>query len=233
MPSLARRNSKSALRSPLKSATAARIQSVPTAPSNCADAICKPFIRYCDSSPSLSRRNRRSSRPSPLKSPNCDANVHVAGGGGGGGGGGGVWMNTHTAPARLLSPGPPTAAVLPSADSATDRPCWPKKPTVPVPTSLSPCCVQTPPLRVATHAAPVRALSPGPPPRAVLPSADSAAEVPSAEVGAAPSATNLPPCCVHTLPLRVNTHPAPVLPSSASPPTSAVLPSADSATETP
>src|SRR5215510_1389252 len=114
MPSLVRRNSRSALRSPLKSATAARIQSVPTAPSNCADAICNPFIRYCDSSPSLPRRNRRSSRPSPLKSPNCDAKVHVGGGGGGGGGcAGGVLTNTQAAPALLLSPDPPTAAVLP------------------------------------------------------------------------------------------------------------------------
>ena len=44
-------------------------------------------------------------------------------------------------------------AVLPSADSATEPPCS-ACPTAPVPTSLLPCWVQTPPLRVNTHAAP-------------------------------------------------------------------------------
>ena len=50
-------------------------------------------------------------------------------------------------PGAQLSPGPPTMAVLPSADSATETPC-PAFPTAPVPTSLLPCWVQTPPLRV-------------------------------------------------------------------------------------
>ena len=45
------------------------------------------------------------------------------------------------------------------------------------PTSLLPCWVHTPPLRVNTHAAPARELSPGPPTTAVLPSADSANQV--------------------------------------------------------
>ena len=48
---------------------------------------------------------------------------------------------------RPLSSGPPTMAVLPSADSATEAPCS-AVPTAPVPTSLLPCWVQTPPLRV-------------------------------------------------------------------------------------
>ena len=73
--------------------------------------------------------------------------------------------------------GPPTMAVLPSADSATERPCA-AFPTASVPTSLLPCWVQTPPLRVKTHAAPVYELSPGPPTMAVLPSADSATDQP-------------------------------------------------------
>src|SRR5258708_5313669 len=59
-------------------------------------------------------------------------------------------------------------AMLPSADSATDMP-WRALPTAPVLTSLLPCCIQTPPLRVNTHAAPgpahaaARARCPTPP----------------------------------------------------------------------
>jgi hypothetical protein len=56
-------------------------------------------------------------------------------------------MKTHAAPAFELSVFPPTMAVLPSADSATEEPCW-AFPTAPLPTSLLPCWVQTPPLRV-------------------------------------------------------------------------------------
>ena len=41
-----------------------------------------------------------------------------------------------TPPRSELSPGPPTIAVLPSADSATEKPC-PPFPTAPVPTSSS------------------------------------------------------------------------------------------------
>src|SRR5262249_58558671 len=70
------------------------------------------------------------------------------------------------------APQPPTMAVLPSAESATDIP-WPGGnggPLAPLPTSLLPCCVQILPLRVKTHAAPVVLLSLGPPMRAVLPS---------------------------------------------------------------
>src|SRR5271169_7188094 len=50
-------------------------------------------------------------------------------------------VKTHAAPAfELLSVGPPTMAVLPSADTATERP-WLASPTAPVPTSFGPCCV--------------------------------------------------------------------------------------------
>src|ERR1019366_1464314 len=59
---------------------------------------------------------------------------------------------THAAPIPTLSLGAPTMAVFPSADSATELPCpavsVPTAGTAPVPTSLAPCCVQTPPERV-------------------------------------------------------------------------------------
>src|SRR5664280_237906 len=82
-------------------------------------------------------------------------------------------VNTQTAPTPLLSPGPPTAAVLPSEDSATAQP-WFALATAPVPTNLAPVCVHWPPERVNTQAAPVPVLSPGPPMIAVLPSAERA-----------------------------------------------------------
>ena len=142
-------------------------------------------------------------------------------------------------------------AVLPSADSATDIPCpsgnggSPAR-SAPVPTSLSPCCVQTPPLRVNTQAAPVVLLSLGPPTMAVLPSADSATDAPwdhNPPPYSLVVPTSLLPCCVQTPPLRVNTHAAPAGPAEGDrsrsallapgPPTMAVLPSADSATDMP
>src|SRR5271168_4922509 len=123
-------------------------------------------------------------------------------------------------------------AVLPSADSATDWPCWASG-LAPAPTSLSPCWLHAPLPRVNTHAAPAPELSPGPPTTAVLPSADSATEKPCWASRLAPLPTSLLPCGVHTPPLRVNTHAAPALELSSGPPTMAVLPSADSATEKP
>src|SRR5437588_619561 len=86
-------------------------------------------------------------------------------------------VNTHPAPAMLLSAQPPTSAVLPSADSATEIPCC-AFPVVPVPMSLPPCWVHVPPLRVNTHTAPAEPLSCGPPTIAVLPSAASATDWP-------------------------------------------------------
>src|SRR5215208_262918 len=76
MPSLARRKSMSALRSPLKSATATSVKSTPTPPSRLIAMNSKPFIRYCEIIPSV-RRNKRSLRPSPLKSPSFEAKAHV------------------------------------------------------------------------------------------------------------------------------------------------------------
>src|SRR5262249_27121625 len=141
----------------------------------------------------------------------------------------------QAAPTELLSVGPPTMAVLPSADSATEKPCWEEK-IAPVPTSFA-CSIQIPPVRVKIHAAPVIPSS-GPPTMAVLPSEDSATEKPGWVSHIPPLPTNLP-CWVQTPPLRVKTHAAPgpskrgrKVPSSG-PPTMAVLPSEDSATEDP
>src|SRR2546425_893075 len=129
--------------------------------------------------------------------------------------------------------------MLPLADRATDVP---RRATAPVLTSLF-CCVQTPPLRVNTHAAPVaprpkgaersHGLSPGPPKIAVLPSADNATDMPWRALPTASVPTSFLPCCVQTPPLRVNTHAAPVVRLSLGPPTMAVLPSAETATDAP
>src|SRR5437773_316544 len=99
-------------------------------------------------------------------------------------------------------------AVFPSPDTATEVP-WSTGPTAPVPTSLAPCWLHTPPLRAYTHAAPASPLSPRPPTTAVLPSPDTATEVPCPAAPTAPVPTSLAPCWLHTPPLRVNTHAAP------------------------
>src|ERR1017187_8027142 len=103
-------------------------------------------------------------------------------------------------------------AVLPSADSATEMPCLLYVPTRSVPNSLLPCWLQTPPLRVKTQAAPIVLLSKGPPTMAVLPSADSATEMPwlTPCFASEPVPTSSPPCCFHTLPLRVKTQAPPI-----------------------
>src|SRR6516165_7610838 len=140
-------------------------------------------------------------------------------------------VNTHAAPVLPLSDHPPTMAVLPSAESATDMP-WRAFPTAPVPTSFLPCCVQVPPLRVNTHAP----SAPQPPTTAVLPSAESATDIPwpGGNGGSlAPLPTSLLPCCVQILPLRVKTHAAPVVLLSLGPPMMAVLPSEERATDAP
>src|SRR5436853_544809 len=122
--------------------------------------------------------------------------------------------------------------VLPSADSETARPCW-EAPTDPLPTSLLPCWVQIPPLRVKTHAAPTKPLSAYPPTMAVLPSADSETDLPCSAAPVAPKPTSFPPCWVHLPPLRVKNHVAPAYPLSPDPPITAVFPSADKATAWP
>src|SRR6185312_6111986 len=105
-------------------------------------------------------------------------------------------VTTHTAPAAELSSHPPTIAVLPSAESATEVPCW-GVPTPPVPTSFWPFCCHRPLARVNTHAAPVLVSSSEPPMIAVLPSADSPTDVASAAAPTAPLPTSLLPCCLN------------------------------------
>src|SRR5262245_27129841 len=107
-------------------------------------------------------------------------------------------MKTHAAPALMLSNGPPTMAVL--QDSATELPCW-AFPTAPVPTSLFPCWLHTPPPRVNTQAAPTLLLSANAP-TMTLPSPDSATDWPCAAGATAPVPTSLFPCWLHTPPLR-------------------------------
>ena len=92
-------------------------------------------------------------------------------------------------------------------------------------------------LRVKTNAAPPFEVSVGPPAIAVLPSLDSATELPRPAWPAASEARSFA-CSVQPPPLRVKTNAAPgpeLLPTlpSFGPPTTAVLPSADSATEAP
>src|ERR1035437_7097073 len=120
-------------------------------------------------------------------------------------------------------------AILPSADSATEAPCpAPPAPRItPVPTSLLPCLVHTPPTRVYTHAAPSKSIPPRstpPPTMVVFPSADSATQ--RTPIGL-PLSTRLMTCWLHAPPERVYTHSAPC------PTTAAVFPSLDSATESP
>src|SRR5258708_37310376 len=89
-------------------------------------------------------------------------------------------------------------------------------PPAPLPPSLLPCCVQTPPLRGNTHAAPVVLLSLGPPTMAVLPSPDRATDAPWVHNPPPYSLvvpTSLLPCCLQAPPRRVITHPAPQRPT--------------------
>src|SRR5450759_1741779 len=140
-------------------------------------------------------------------------------------------MKTHAAPALLLSTGPPTMAVLPSAERDTDTP-WLAVPTALEPTSLVPHWVQAPALLVQTHAAPAPLLSPPPPTMAALPSKERDTELPCRAFPTAPEPTSLV-CWVQALPLLVQTHAAPTAPLSPDPPTMAVLPSAERDTESP
>src|SRR5450759_773329 len=123
-------------------------------------------------------------------------------------------------------------AVLPSAERDTEAPCK-ALPTAPEPTSLGPCWVQTPPLRVQTHAAPTLLLSAYPPTMAVLPSVERDTDQPCSAVPTAPEPTSFGPGWVQTPPLLVQTHAAPTPPLSTSPPTMAVVPSAERDTEWP
>src|SRR5258708_3366114 len=88
-----------------------------------------------------------------------------------------------------------------------------------------------------THPAPVKVLSPSPASMAVLPSAErdtaSAWKAPPKGFPPAPQPTSLVDCCAQNTPLLVQTHMAPALLLSPTPPTMAVLPSAARDTELP
>src|SRR5262249_30425949 len=102
-------------------------------------------------------------------------------------------VKTHVAPALTLSEDPPIIAVLPSAERDTEMPPF-AIPAAPVPTSSAPCWVQTPPLRVQTHADQTFPLSPNPPTMAVLPSAERDTTMPCSADPTASVPINLDPC---------------------------------------
>src|SRR5262249_39370049 len=141
-------------------------------------------------------------------------------------------VKTQAAPSPSRSQGPPISAVLPFADS--DKP-WPKapEPCSSLPVSFEPCCVQDEPERVNTQAAPATLLSEGPPISATEPSAESAAPTPKRPPRVSSLPVSFEPCWVQPVSERVNTHAAPALLPSLSPPTSAVLPSAEIAVLSP
>src|SRR5262249_8999875 len=151
------RQRRSANPSPLKSRCPTMPQGLAAEPGEPPPVTAVPLTCQVTACPFVVLYQTMSLRQSPLKS--C-----VAVGGA---------ANSHGAPALLLSLFPPKIAVV--QDSATEMPCW-ACPTAPVPTSLFPLWLHTPPLRVNTHAAPAKLLSPCPPTIAVLPSLDSATE---------------------------------------------------------
>ncbi len=142
-------------------------------------------------------------------------------------------VKTQAAPRFAPSAGPPTSAVFPSPEIATDCP-WLASPEVPVPTSLGPCCSQTPWERAKTQAAPVAASAFGAPEMSVSPSAEIATAYPcracpTSVTGGVKLPTSFGPCCVQDVPDRVKTQTAPSWALSSRPPTTAVLPSAERA----
>src|SRR4029077_10853217 len=138
-------------------------------------------------------------------------------------------LKTHADP--KLSWGAPIRAVLPLADSVTPKPNSPRS-APSVRPSLLPSWVQVEPERVKPHAAPAWPSSSGPPTSAVSPSAESATLAPKRALPDAPAPVSSA-CCVQVEPERVKTHAAPAPALSSGAPTSAVLPSAESATALP
>src|SRR5262249_5665964 len=141
------RHSRSALPSPSKSRCPTIDQLVGTAPISADDRMVAPFISQIAVLPRMSRQ-AMSLLWSPLKSWVLGLSGLEA-------------VKIHVAPRNELSCGPPMIAVRPSADRAAETPCSARNcPIAPVPTSLLPCWVHTPLLRVNTHTAPVEKLSP-------------------------------------------------------------------------
>ena len=158
-------------------------------------------------------------------------------------------VNTHAAPTPSLSPGPPMMAVVPSLDSATEKPC--RMSVLAERCSGSSAATAQLRARLIPHPAaavehPRRAerVVVGPAAHdgggAIAGERDGVALLRasnhaglSAPAPAAPAPLSFAPCRFHTLPLRVNTHAAPIELLSPGPPTIAVLPSADTATDQP
>src|SRR5262245_40758048 len=110
--------------------------------------------------------------------------------------GGSAATNIQAAPRPPLSWGPPTMAVLPLADIATEVP-WRAGPIIPDPTSFTASRVGT----VKIHAAPTFTLSPGAPTMAVIPSEDNATEEPCRACPTDCVLKSIPGCGLQTVPL--------------------------------
>src|SRR5262249_2022078 len=131
-------------------------------------------------------------------------------------------------PSCPLSPGPPTSAVRPLAESARLAPNAPSTLSS-LGLSPSPCWVQAAPECVKTHAVPLPWLLLPSPISAVLPLAESATGGPMKPFLRALRGLSASPCCVHAAPERVKAHAAG--PSwSLIPPTSAAPPCPEIAT---
>src|SRR5665213_255792 len=109
-------------------------------------------------------------------------------------------------PLRRRSPTPPTTTI-------TRAPSNPRKPR-----------------NSRQHGSFGEVLSERPPISATLPLAESATLLPNEPAPISPLPVSCVPCWVHVAPERVKTHTAPTRPFSSGAPTSAVLPSEDSAT---
>src|SRR5581483_3919695 len=146
-------------------------------------------------------------------------------------------VKIQTAPTPLPSSGAPTAAILPSAESAIVDPNWPL-PDSPAPVSRA-RRVQREPERVNTQTAPAPPFALGPPTNAVFPSPERPTLAPNPggsltypRAAPKPGGTSVA-SCLQPVPARANTHAAPTPPYPEGPPTTAVEPSAESATPLP
>ena len=132
----------------------------------------------------------------------------------------------HTAPVFEASLDPPIANKVPAPFRDTAVPCDPVVvPTPPEPRNLLPCCTHvTPPsLDTKTHTEPNPEASFGAPTTNIEPASLSAIAAPCAPLPVAPVPTNLLPCCVHVVPLRLKIHVAPMLPLFCEPPTAIMV----------
>ena len=141
-------------------------------------------------------------------------------------------MNTHAAPFRPSSKGPPTRAVRPSPARAT---LLPKNDSsrAPRPRTFAPCLDHARPLRANTQTAPSPLSFLPPPMSAFFPFPESATRSPKSVTQSSPPTRNLGPRCDHLPLTRPKTQAAPTPHRSPGPPASAVFPSEESATLVP